>query len=81
MFETHHNEIDLVVSDQTMPRMLGHQLAEKLQEIRPGVPFILMSGAEIPDSPHVSRFLNKPFTLSELATAVGTLMDRVAVDD
>ena len=41
----------------------------------------ILGGAEIPDSPHVSHFLSKPFTLSELATAVGTLMDRVAVDD
>ncbi|MDH3640632.1 MAG: ATP-binding protein [Gammaproteobacteria bacterium] len=79
-FEAHQHEIDLVISDQTMPKILGHQLAERLQEVRPGVPFILMSGADIPDSPHVSHYLSKPFTLSELASTVGLLIDRVGVD-
>jgi CheY-like chemotaxis protein len=35
---------DLVVTDQTMPRVTGLQLARELLEIRPTVPVILYTG-------------------------------------
>jgi CheY-like chemotaxis protein len=35
---------DLVLTDQTMPRMTGLQLAKRVQRMRPGIPVILCTG-------------------------------------
>jgi two-component system, OmpR family, response regulator CpxR len=37
--------IDLVLSDLTMPRMDGNELARRMKEIMPEVPILLMSGS------------------------------------
>ena len=43
------NSIDLVITDQVMPRMTGLQLAEKIKAEWPTLPVILATGfAEIP---------------------------------
>jgi PAS domain S-box-containing protein len=63
---------DLVITDQSMPRMTGMQLMEAIQADWPGVPVILATGyAEIPGGTQVKTpKLNKPFTEKELAGAV-----------
>ncbi len=38
------NHIDVVLSDVVMPEMRGTEFAHKLNEIRPGLPVLLMSG-------------------------------------
>jgi len=60
-------EIDLVLSDEMMPRMTGSQLAEVLASRRPDVPVVLASGFadRQPGSP--LPCLPKPFTQAELA--------------
>ncbi len=35
---------DLVISDQTMPRMSGMEMALKMMKVRPEIPIILCSG-------------------------------------
>jgi len=67
---------DLVLTDQSMPRLSGLQLATRLREVRPDLPVILCSGFSTVIPP--DRFqalgeawlLNKPFTTSELARMV-----------
>ena len=63
---------DLVITDQSMPRMTGVQLAEEIQAGWPQLPVILATGyAEIPGGTHVKApKLSKPFTERELAHAV-----------
>ncbi|MGN6549796.1 MAG: MHYT domain-containing protein [Pararhizobium sp.] len=68
-------EVDLVVTDQAMPRMTGVQLAEALRDKRPGLPVILASGyAELPQGadPTLPR-LSKPFSQQQLAEAIAAV--------
>ncbi len=67
---------DLVLSDLTMPGMTGVDLACQLAAARPGLPLIITTGylrsadAERARQLGVHFFLEKPFTLTSLATAV-----------
>jgi len=68
----HNPELDLVITDQAMPKMTGLQLRDAIRKLRPGLPIIIATGyAEMPplekDEP---LRLAKPFTQYELANAV-----------
>ena len=65
-------KIDLVVTDQAMPRMTGVQLAEAILAGRPGLPIILATGyAELPVGlGSTLPRLSKPFTQEQLANAM-----------
>ena len=63
--------VDMVITDHAMPHMTGAQLADALEEIRPGLPIVIITGfAELP--PHATRRLrlDKPFKQAELARMV-----------
>jgi PAS domain S-box-containing protein len=66
----------LVVSDQTMPDLTGLQLATKLQQIRPGLPIILMTGyaalvaPELAEAAGICQVLLKPASIGSLGAAV-----------
>ena len=66
--------VQLVFSDIIMPGMSGVALVERLAEERPDVRILLMSGFTDPTVPDLAlngaQFLEKPFTLDELLTAV-----------
>ncbi len=65
-------KVDLVVTDQAMPRMTGVQLAEAILAERPGLPIILATGyAELPVGLGTTLpRLSKPFTQEQLAIAL-----------
>ncbi len=65
-------KIDLVVTDQAMPRMTGVQLAEAILAGRPDLPIILATGyAELPVGlGSTLPRLSKPFTQQQLANAL-----------
>jgi len=66
----------LVVTDQTMPRMSGLELASQLRRIRPCLPIILTTGYSLSLTPErleaagIRHLLLKPSTIPALATAV-----------
>lgn len=71
--------VDLVVTDLTMPGLSGDQLAAALVGIRPDLPVILCSGLaqkveHLVTQVGVRQMLAKPFTGSELALAVRTVL-------
>ncbi|WP_285746585.1 substrate-binding domain-containing protein [Lentzea sp. NBRC 105346] len=73
-------DVDAVVTDVVMPEMGGRELAERLQELRPGIPVLYVSGytnsAEVREhlsSPSVA-LLQKPFTAAVLARKVRELL-------
>jgi CheY-like chemotaxis protein len=66
-------EVDVLVTDLTMPGMDGRELAVRLRAERPGVGVVVTSGY-VPDSDRLDGvpgavFLPKPFTPAELARA------------
>ncbi len=72
-------KIDLLITDVVMPKMTGRQLSEKLSVVRPGLKTLLMSGytdeAIEPEmlTDHI-RFVQKPFSLNELAHVVRDML-------
>jgi CheY-like chemotaxis protein len=67
--------VDLVISDIEMPDLGGIGLACQLQEIRPTLPIILMSGglARFKDKitgPNIKDAMEKPFRTERLKEAI-----------
>jgi len=74
-------DYDLVLTDQTMPRLPGHELARKILSLRPEVPVILCTGYSALVSQRqaeelgVAAFLLKPLSRVELARRVRRALD------
>jgi signal transduction histidine kinase/CheY-like chemotaxis protein len=74
VFGQHRDDIDLVVLDLTMPRLGGWEVAARLQQERPELPVLLMSGYSEPETPaayeqvRLAGFLEKPFAARDLLT-------------
>ncbi|MEZ6114967.1 MAG: response regulator [Pirellulaceae bacterium] len=73
--------VDLLVTDIVMPGMNGEALAESLQQKKPDLPVLLMSGfvrdgvASHLISHDRVHFLHKPFSPDELAAYVRDALD------
>jgi PAS domain S-box-containing protein len=70
-----NRQVDLVITDHSMPRMTGAELAAEIEKQWPGVPIVLATGyAELPDGSggHLPR-LPKPFTQSQLSDIINTV--------
>ena len=66
-------DVDVVVTDLTMPEMTGEQLVARLATERPGMPVVLMSGysARLLDGPRSAHpFLQKPFPIEHFLRTV-----------
>lgn len=75
----HEGAIDLLITDVVMPEMSGPVLARKVQQDRPEVKVLFISGyahedlrKQIDDTD--AAFLRKPFALSDLSRTVRTLL-------
>ena len=79
--KNHGSTIHLVVTDVVMPHMSGGQLAKELDTQRPETLVLFVSGHagqtvldhKVVDVDH--NFLQKPFTLKQLATKVRAVLD------
>jgi CheY-like chemotaxis protein len=73
--------IDLVITDQTMPKMTGNQLAGEIRRLHPDIPVILCTGYSDRLNSDTAReagacdLLMKPVDLRRLSTAVRTALD------
>jgi PAS domain S-box-containing protein len=79
--------VDLLVSDVVMPDMKGLELRDRARTVRPELPVLFMSGHAPSlvmgaDGPaEAPLFVQKPFTLAELARGVeAALLHRVALE-
>jgi DNA-binding NtrC family response regulator len=73
--------IDLVITDQTMPKMTGNQLAGEIRRLHPDIPVILCTGYSDRLNYDTAReagacdLLMKPVDLRRLSTAVRAALD------
>lgn len=73
-------QFDLVVTDFSMPRLNGMDLARAITAIRPGIPILLITGymqefapAELAGA-GIQRVLNKPLSTAALLDAVASVL-------
>ena len=74
--EVRHREIDLLLTDITMPRMTGVELTAKTSRTWPGIRTLMVSGYALQQMSRdaCSNFLQKPFTSDELAGKVQQIL-------
>lgn len=81
-FSQHPQNFDLVITDMTMPRMTGDQLAQKLLDINSAIPVILCTGfneditEEKALAMGIQKFVMKPVIKNDLATTIRTVLDQ-----
>jgi two-component system cell cycle sensor histidine kinase/response regulator CckA len=78
--------LDLILTDVVMPEMSGVELADRAEQLRPGMPVLFMSGyseREVADrggGRTGSMLLNKPFRAGELVAAVRKVLEAKSDD-
>jgi CheY-like chemotaxis protein len=81
LFQTHEGRVHLLVTDVVMPEMNGRELALRLRETRPELKTLFVSGYSasalaprgvLDEGVH---FLQKPFSLEDLASSVREALD------
>lgn len=85
--QAHVDQVDLVISDMSMPDMGGDELAKMLQEIKPGVPVMICTGfgdtlcEEKTRHAGITRVLMKPVSLEKLSSAVRQALDELNLEN
>lgn len=80
-FSDNPDEFDLIITDQTMPGMIGSQMAAVMLALRPEVPIILCTGfsniidKESAEAIGVRAFFTKPINIQELLDSVSDLIE------
>lgn len=80
-FRSDPEAFDCVITDQTMPKLTGEQLARAVLDMRPGIPVILCTGYSAVINEEKARkigiraFLMKPFNHQDLAESVRHALD------
>jgi two-component system, cell cycle sensor histidine kinase and response regulator CckA len=80
-FRADPQKYDLVISDITMPKLTGDELALRIKAIRPDIPIILCSGfssrihAQATKTMGISAVIMKPVTYVDLAHAVRQVLE------
>jgi len=81
-FSEKPQNFDLVITDMTMPQMTGDELAQKLLDIKPGIPVILCTGfneditEEKALAMGIQKFVMKPVIKNELASTIRAVLDQ-----
>ncbi len=83
VFESHYDTFDLVITDYTMPGMLGKELVAAIRKIRPDIPVVICTGygdaldGECALSLDASGILMKPVAIETLATHIRNTLEPV----
>jgi len=87
LFSSDPSRFDLVITDQTMPKLTGLNLSRKLLETRADIPIILCTGhsdsvtPEIAKEEGIKEFLMKPLGRHELTEAIRRVFDTTESKD
>jgi PAS domain S-box-containing protein len=82
-FRAAPDRFDLVLTDESMPDMLGTELAEAIRRLRPDIPIILMTGyggtqlANRAAEVGLSEVLRKPLHRRDLADSLARVLESV----
>ncbi len=80
-FKIDPDQFDVIITDMTMPRMTGDRLAAEVLKIRPKTPVIICTGfsermsAEKAEVLGVSKYIEKPIDLRNLASSIREVLD------
>ena len=80
-FFAHPDAYDLVITDQSMPRMTGAELARRITNHRPEMPVIMISGyselvsQDSASAYGVAEYIRKPFKLDEMEQTIARLLN------
>jgi PAS domain S-box-containing protein len=78
----HPKKFDLVITDYTMPKMTGTELAREIIRIRPEIPIILITGlgefmtADQKEAAGIRKAVMKPLEIHSLAEKVREVLDQ-----
>ena len=81
LFTSDPNQFDLVITDQTMPKLTGEELAVKILKIQPGMPVILCTGYSEKMSEvrcrqlGIAKLVSKPVDITYLSHLVRQVLD------
>jgi len=81
LIQSRPHDVDLVITDMTMPEMPGDILIREMRKIRPDIPVILCTGyssrvsKEKADTMGIQALAHKPFDRNELARMVREVLD------
>ncbi len=80
VYAEHGEIVDLVVSDMIMPKKSGVELFEKLNEITPGIKFVLVTGYCLEEVEGrvlrgMSAIMMKPYTTEKIAALIRKVLD------
>jgi PAS domain S-box-containing protein len=82
MFERSPDAFDLVITDRTMPKMTGLELAGRMRAVRPEIPIILCSGYRFDPAEEsiknsgISAALLKPLDFKNVAETIRSVLDQ-----
>lgn len=77
---------DLLLSDMAMPGITGVELAEKIQQVQPELPIIIMTGfanlldQETRDRCNIKQLIQKPIKMATLATIVQNVLSQSSTE-
>ena len=74
LLRTTGSKVALVITDLVMPGMGGHAFAVEVGQLPSPPPVLYMSAYEKPHGEMARRFLQKPFSISDLTQAVRRLL-------
>ena len=80
-FRANPDQIDLIITDMTMPKMTGDRLAQEILEIRPDMPIIICTGysnrisEESARELGIRKYIEKPIEMANLARSVREVLD------
>jgi signal transduction histidine kinase/ActR/RegA family two-component response regulator len=86
-FRHHSDDIDLVISDVTMPGMTGVECLMAMRQVRPDISFLLSSGYSVDTafqglvqgSRASASFIAKPYTPQELLATVRQMLNTATI--
>ena len=82
MFCQNPDDFDLVVTDMTMPKMTGDELAKEMLAVKPNLPIIICTGYSERVTPAKAKALGikemimKPAVVEEIANTVRRVLDQ-----